>query len=66
MKGCIKHYNPERGFGFISVPASDDVFFHYSALNFPESEVSRRLPVVFETAKRESDGRIVAVKVDKA
>lgn len=34
--GKIKQYNPEKGFGFISVYEEQDVFFHIS--EFPVSE----------------------------
>ena len=32
MTGLVKWFNPEKGFGFISVPGEDDVFVHFSAL----------------------------------
>ena len=31
MQGKVKYYNPDRGFGFITTDAGDDVFVHISA-----------------------------------
>ena len=32
MKGTVKMFNKEKGFGFIRAEDGHDVFFHYSAL----------------------------------
>jgi CspA family cold shock protein len=32
MKGTVKMFNKEKGFGFIRAENGQDVFFHYSAL----------------------------------
>lgn len=32
MKGTVKMFNKEKGFGFIRAEDGTDVFFHYSAL----------------------------------
>ncbi len=31
-KGTVKWFNPEKGFGFIQRPGSEDVFVHYRSI----------------------------------
>ena len=46
MKGKVKNFNKEKGFGFITNEEEKDIFFHYSELKMegfktvtPEQEV---------------------------
>ena len=33
MKGVVRRFNNQRGFGFISDSAGNDVFVHYTGIN---------------------------------
>ena len=54
MKGTVKMFNKEKGFGFIKAEDGTDVFFHYSANKvdgFKTAEVGEQV----EFDKEESD-----------
>ena len=52
MKGTVKWFNEEKGFGFITAENGSDVFVHFSAIKadgFKRLEVGQK--VTFETAE---------------
>ena len=61
--GKVIKYNPEKGFGFISM-AGEDVFFHIS--DFPaglEKEPKRNEKVKFTIA--ENNGKLKAIHIER-
>ena len=51
MKGKVKWFNNEKGFGFIEYKEGEDIFVHYSAI----------LSEGYKTLKK--DGQIVSTEV---
>ena len=52
MKGTVKWFNEEKGFGFITAENGSDVFVHFSAIKadgFKRLEEGQK--VTFETAE---------------
>ena len=52
MKGTVKWFNEEKGFGFITAENGSDVFVHFSAIKadgFKRLEEGKK--VTFETAE---------------
>ena len=60
MYGTVKLYKSERGYGFIRIPASEDIFFHISDFP-PGSEPHVGLTVEFTIGKRK--GRELAIDI---
>jgi len=40
MKGTVKNFNKEKGFGFITGEDGKDVFFHYSSIQSDSYKVA--------------------------
>jgi CspA family cold shock protein len=55
MKGTIKMFNKEKGFGFIKADDGSDVFFHYSAIvadGFKTAEAGENVEFDLEKSDR--------------
>ncbi len=55
MKGTVKMFNKEKGFGFIRTEDGQDVFFHYSSLNmdgYKTAEVGEKVEFEMEQSDR--------------
>ncbi len=55
MKGKVKMFNKEKGFGFITAEDGNDVFFHYSALlmdSFKTAEAGEEVEFDVENSER--------------
>ncbi|HZJ89853.1 MAG TPA: cold-shock protein [Bacilli bacterium] len=64
MKGTVKMFNREKGFGFIQSEDGQDVFFHYSVLEMEGFKtVNQGDEVEFEI--EQSDRGLRATKVVK-
>ncbi|MFV0381475.1 MAG: cold-shock protein [Breznakia sp.] len=55
MQGKVKMFNPEKGFGFITIEDGSDVFFHYSQL----------LMEGFKTIEADAEVEFEAVETDR-
>lgn len=61
MKGNVKFYNSEKGFGFLKVQGSKDMFFHKSALLRGET-LKDGDSVEFETEETERGQAAITVR----
>ena len=57
MKGTVKWFNNQKGYGFISDEAGNDVFVHYSGLNMEGFKSLEEGQAVENTEDEEETGR---------
>ncbi|MBE6134774.1 MAG: cold shock domain-containing protein [Erysipelotrichaceae bacterium] len=63
MKGTVKMFNKEKGFGFIHAEDGQDYFFHYSALLMDEFKTAEKgEKVEFEVEESDRGPRAKNVK----
>ena len=64
MKGKVKNFNKEKGYGFIKTEEGKDVFFHYSELKMEGFKtVEANKDVEFELIETEKGLRAVNIVV---
>ena len=63
MKGKVKMFKADRGFGFITPDGGGkDVFFHYSSINVTGFKtIEPEVPVTFDTEESDKGPRAVNV-----
>lgn len=64
MKGKVKNFNKEKGYGFIKTEDGKDVFFHYSELKMEGFKtVNANQSVEFEVIETEKGQRAVNITI---
>ena len=53
MKGTVKWFNNQKGYGFISDAEGHDVFVHYSGLNMDGLKKVRKWNTKLQTAPKD-------------
>ena len=64
MKGTVKWYNPQKGFGFIQGEDEKDVFVHLTALPMG-TDISENDQVEYQVEDSERGQRATKVKILK-
>lgn len=64
MKGKVKNFNKEKGYGFIRTDEGKDIFFHYSELKMEGFKtVNANQEVEFEVIETEKGQRAVNITI---
>lgn len=64
MKGKVKNFNKEKGYGFIRTDEGKDIFFHYSELKMEGFKtVNSNQVVEFEVIETEKGQRAVNITI---
>lgn len=63
MRGKVKWFNPEKGYGFISTENGDDVFVHFTAIDMEGYKtLAEGQMVEFDIVKGEKGTQAVNVR----
>lgn len=62
MKGSVKMFNKEKGYGFIHTDEGKDIFFHFRALNDGSHTIDQNTNVEFELEESERGPRAINIK----
>lgn len=65
MKGIVKFFNEEKGFGFINTEENEDVFFHISKVNITNDQPLRGKKVTFEIENTKRGNNAINITVEK-
>ncbi len=61
MKGTVKMFNKEKGYGFIRTEEGKDIFFHFRALLDGSNVVEQNTNVDFELEESERGPRAINI-----
>lgn len=63
MKGRVKWFNKEKGYGFIKIEEEEDIFIHYSNINMSGYKVLNENQLVeFDLIKTEKGNQAENIK----